>query len=73
MAYTRAALVSTITEGMRQRIVQKGIDPAKVVLFPPRADSSLYTLRERFDGSMLSARSMDCRESSSSLIPETWE
>jgi colanic acid biosynthesis glycosyl transferase WcaI len=50
-AYTRAALVSTITEGMRQRIVQKGIDPAKVVLFPPRADSSLYTLRERTDGS----------------------
>ena len=36
---------------MRQRIVQKGIDPAKVVLFPPRADSSLYTLRDRFDGS----------------------
>ncbi len=52
LAYQRAALVSTITEGMRQRIVEKGIDPAKVVLFPPRADSSLYTLRERFDGSV---------------------
>jgi colanic acid biosynthesis glycosyl transferase WcaI len=52
LAYERAALVSTITEGMRQRILQKGgpgkgIDPAKVVLFPPRADSSLYDLRER--------------------------
>lgn len=49
-AYTRAALVGTITEGMRQRIVNKGIDPKKVVLFPPRADSSLYALRERTDG-----------------------
>src|SRR5208282_558695 len=37
-------------EGMRQRIVENGIDPAKVVLFPPRADSALYTLRERCDG-----------------------
>jgi colanic acid biosynthesis glycosyl transferase WcaI len=51
LAYESAALVSTITEGMRQRIVEKGIDPAKVVLFPPRADSSLSTLRERTDGS----------------------
>jgi len=50
LGYERAALVSTITEGMRQRIVEKGIDPAKVVLFPPRADSGLYTLRERCDG-----------------------
>lgn len=51
MGYQKAALVSTITEGMRRRIVQKGIDPARVVLFPPRADSSLYTLRDRIDGS----------------------
>jgi colanic acid biosynthesis glycosyl transferase WcaI len=51
LAYENAALVSTITEGMRQRIVQKGTDPAKVVLFPPRADSSLYTLRDRTNGS----------------------
>jgi colanic acid biosynthesis glycosyl transferase WcaI len=50
-AYNRAALVATITEGMRQRIVQKGIDAAKVVLFAPRADASLYTLHERTDGS----------------------
>ncbi len=49
-AYRRAALVSTITEGMRQRIVQKGIAPEKVVLFPARADSSLYSLRDRYDG-----------------------
>jgi putative colanic acid biosynthesis glycosyltransferase WcaI len=56
MAYERAALVSTITEGMRQRIVGKGIDPAKVVLFPPRADSSLYTLRQRCDGAAFRER-----------------
>jgi colanic acid biosynthesis glycosyl transferase WcaI len=51
LAYQRAALVSTITEGMRQRILEKGTDPGKVVLFPPRADSSLYTLRDRTNGS----------------------
>jgi colanic acid biosynthesis glycosyl transferase WcaI len=50
-AYKGAALISTLTEGMRQRIVEKGIDAAKVVLFPPRADSCLYTLRDRIDGS----------------------
>lgn len=50
-SYKGAALISTLTEGMRQRIVEKGIDAAKVALFPPRADSSLYSLRERTDGS----------------------
>jgi colanic acid biosynthesis glycosyl transferase WcaI len=49
-AYQNAALISTLTEGMRQRIVQKGIDESKVVLFPPRADATLYTLRQRRDG-----------------------
>jgi len=51
MAYRRAALVSTITEGMRQRIIkklgcEKCSDPKKVVLFPPRADASLYSVRD---------------------------
>jgi len=55
-AYVGAALISTLTEGMRQRIVEKGIDPARVVLFPPRADSSLYTLRDRIDGSAFRER-----------------
>ena len=50
-AYQSAALVSTLTEGMRKRIVDKGIDPARVVLFPLRSDSSLYTLRQRIDRS----------------------
>jgi colanic acid biosynthesis glycosyl transferase WcaI len=50
MAYRKAALITTLTEGMRQRIIGKGIDPGKVVLFPPRADSSLYNLRDRCNG-----------------------
>ncbi|MDR3763961.1 MAG: WcaI family glycosyltransferase [Acidobacteriota bacterium] len=50
IAYRNAALLSTITEGMRQRIVAKGFDPARVTLFPPRADSALYGLRQRESG-----------------------
>ncbi len=49
-AYRHAALLSTITEGMRQRIVAKGFDPSRVTLFPPRADSTLYGLRSQEDG-----------------------
>jgi colanic acid biosynthesis glycosyl transferase WcaI len=49
LGYRKAALVSTLTEGMRQRIVAKGIDPDKVVLFPPRADSSLFEVRRSSD------------------------
>jgi colanic acid biosynthesis glycosyl transferase WcaI len=49
LGYERATLVGTITEGMRQRIVAKGVDLAKVVLFPPRGDSSLYEVRRACD------------------------
>lgn len=51
LAYRKATLVSTLSEEMRQRILKKGIDPEKVVLFPPHADASLYSLRKRTDGS----------------------
>jgi colanic acid biosynthesis glycosyl transferase WcaI len=44
LAYRRAALVSTLTEAMRARIIDKGIPPAKVVLFADWADSRLFTL-----------------------------
>ena len=37
-------LIATITEGMRQRIVAKGIPPSKVVVVPPPADSSLFAV-----------------------------
>ncbi len=46
-SYRHAALISTLTEGMRQRIAGKGIDADRIVLFPPRADASLYGLRQR--------------------------
>ena len=43
-AYRHAALVSTITEGMKARIVSKGVSADRVVLFEPRADESLLTV-----------------------------
>jgi colanic acid biosynthesis glycosyl transferase WcaI len=42
--YRHAALVSTLTEAMRARIVSKGIDERKVVLFSDWADPALFTL-----------------------------
>jgi colanic acid biosynthesis glycosyl transferase WcaI len=42
LAYHRAALVSTLTEAMRQRIISKGIASEKVVRFPDWADPSLF-------------------------------
>jgi colanic acid biosynthesis glycosyl transferase WcaI len=43
-AYRHASLVSTLTAGMQERIVQKGTSPEKVVLFEPRADESLMDI-----------------------------
>ena len=56
-AYRYAALVSTITDGMRERILKKGVPPEKVTLFEARLDSSLLDLapeegtafRQRYD------------------------
>jgi colanic acid biosynthesis glycosyl transferase WcaI len=44
MAYRRAALVSTLTKGMRDRIIRKGIPAEKVILFEPRADDALLDI-----------------------------
>lgn len=44
-AYKHAALISTITEGMRQRIIAKFIPPEKVTLFATHAESDLLSLR----------------------------
>lgn len=44
MAYRNAAVVSTLTNGMRERIIDKGIERDKVVLFEPCADESLETV-----------------------------
>lgn len=49
-AYNRADLVSTLTEGMRRRILEKSIAPEKVTLFAARADSGLLQLERGTQG-----------------------
>jgi colanic acid biosynthesis glycosyl transferase WcaI len=49
-AYDQAALVSTLTDGMRRRIANKSIAPDKVTLFAARADSELLQLRRDVEG-----------------------
>jgi colanic acid biosynthesis glycosyl transferase WcaI len=50
LAYRHAALLSTLTEGMRQRIISKGVAAEKVVIFPPRADEQLFQLGAAGEG-----------------------
>ncbi len=68
LAYRRAALISTVTESMRQRIIGKNVSPEKVVALPPPADSNCFVIggsgeRQRFrrrhnlDGKFLVAHS----------------
>ena len=49
-AYNQADLVSTLTEGMRRRILEKSIAPDKVTLFAARADSALLQLKRGAGG-----------------------
>jgi colanic acid biosynthesis glycosyl transferase WcaI len=49
-AYRHAALISTLTEGMRQRIIGKGVAAEKVAIFPPRADEQLFKLGAAEEG-----------------------
>jgi colanic acid biosynthesis glycosyl transferase WcaI len=44
LAYRRAAVVSTLTEAMRARIIAKGVPAEKVVLLADWADPQLFTL-----------------------------
>ena len=46
-AYSHAALVTTLTRGMRNRIVEKGIPAEKVELLEARADNSLLEVEAR--------------------------
>jgi colanic acid biosynthesis glycosyl transferase WcaI len=41
ISYRRAELISTLTNGMRDKILKKGFDEGKVVLFEPQADQTL--------------------------------
>jgi colanic acid biosynthesis glycosyl transferase WcaI len=43
-AYRHASLVTTLTSGMRQKIINKGIQPEKVELLEARVDDSLFDL-----------------------------
>jgi colanic acid biosynthesis glycosyl transferase WcaI len=45
-AYRHARLVTTLTSGMKKKIVEKGIAEAKVELIEPRMDESLADLRD---------------------------
>src|SRR3984893_7133499 len=49
-AYRHAALISTLTEGMRQRIISKGVAAEKVAIFPLRADEELFKLGAAAEG-----------------------
>jgi colanic acid biosynthesis glycosyl transferase WcaI len=50
MAYKNASLISTVTEGMRLRIIAKGITAEKVVVVPPPADNSLFDVGTKIHG-----------------------
>jgi colanic acid biosynthesis glycosyl transferase WcaI len=45
-AYRHAALVTTLTKGMRSRIIKKGVMAGKVALLEPRADDSLFDIAQ---------------------------
>jgi len=42
LGYRRAALISTLTEAMRDKVISKGVRPEKVVLFSDWARSELF-------------------------------
>jgi colanic acid biosynthesis glycosyl transferase WcaI len=46
-AYNHAILITTLTKGMRRRIVNKGIPDEKVELLEPRVDESLFDIESR--------------------------
>ena len=50
LAYKKAALISTLTEGMRNRITSKPVPAAKVTLFPAPADRDLFLVQRNAEG-----------------------
>jgi colanic acid biosynthesis glycosyl transferase WcaI len=55
MAYRNASLVSTLTTGMKRRIIEKGVSEDKTALFEPRSDASLATIAAK-EGNAFRAR-----------------
>jgi colanic acid biosynthesis glycosyl transferase WcaI len=50
IAYRNAALIFTITEGMRRKIVAKGIPDDRVAVVPPSADNNLFGVGSVVEG-----------------------
>jgi colanic acid biosynthesis glycosyl transferase WcaI len=50
MAYRRAALITTVTEGMRQKIIAKGIPETRVKVVPPPALGCLFSVGDPEQG-----------------------
>ena len=61
LGYRKAALVSTLTETMREKIIGKGIAPDKVVLFSDWARSELFQVPATDGGGQL-RRSLDVKD-----------
>lgn len=50
MAYKKAALISTLTEGMRDQIISKPVSADKVTLFTAPADRDLFLVQRNTEG-----------------------
>lgn len=56
VAYRKAALVATLTEAMRDRIVSKGVPASKIVLFSDWANPDLFKIPSEEGGRSFRAR-----------------
>ena len=50
LAYNRAAAITTVTDGMRQKIVAKGIPADRITVVPPPADNALFEVGNASQG-----------------------
>src|ERR1700722_7503483 len=50
LSYRNASLISTVTEGMRKKIIEKGIPGYKVVVVPPPAENCLFNVGKVVEG-----------------------
>ena len=73
MAYRNASLISTVTEGMRQRIVEKGISAIESSWQPPPADNSLFDVGNVVEGHEFRCKYNLKNKFTRSLIQEIWE
>lgn len=55
MAYSNSAMITTLTEGMRQKIIHKGINGEKVSIIEPKINNSMCELKN-IDGNAFRER-----------------